>query len=369
MENVNMKTKILFLVSLIALAIIGVLTPSESIFADDKIEATFDYNVERIAKFLPIDVTKNITNQKVEVQGLYAEDPNTLSPSIFYYYDYEWSVNGQVVQLDNYLMLEDTTFEAVWTPKEYTIYYKYITNDELEEIDNLMLSETYSVEHPVVFYRPSRPHYAFLDWYSSPQFKSNEICIYTPDYAIGDKVIYARFQPIEYYITYHTDAKNTDNPKSYNVESPTYELEAPVKDGHIFKGWYLDENCTYEYTTIEKGSYGNLDLYPLWELEEFQVKYVMPDGKTQIVKTKYGQTADAPQNYNTMFQLVVYEGNRNNVTSDIEINVKYINIWYIYVIGLLIIIGIVVAIVLGVIRKRKQLHKLRYIYQSNFKRK
>lgn len=365
-----MNKRFWFFLSLIVLAILSVvIMPSKDTFADDGIQATFDYNTSRIEKYLPFEMIKNIENATVDVDGKYVEEPITVRESIGFYYDYEWTVNGEVVDLDTYEVLEDTIFQAVWTPKEYTIYYKYLTNEEKSQITNFKESETYNIEQSVVFYRPERPNYFFLDWYSSANFKSDEICLYTTAYSIGDKVLYAKFQPEEFMITYHTNAKNPDNPRSYNVESPDYVLEEPILEGHIFKGWYLDEDCTYQYITITQGSSGNLDLYPLWELNEYNVKYIMPDGKTQVVKTKYGETAQAPNNYNTMFQLVVYKGDRHNITSNIEITVEYVNIWYLYVIGLVIILAIIIAIIIGIVRKRKQLHKLRYIYQSNFKRK
>jgi uncharacterized repeat protein (TIGR02543 family) len=278
-------------------------------------------------------------------------------------------VDGVVVDLQDYLMTENTTFVARWTPKEYTIYYNYMTETEKGQIENLKLTDKYSVESPVVYYRPNRPHYAFIDWYLSPAFRESEIAIYTDAYAIGDKVLYAKFTPIEYYITYHTDASNKNNPFSYNFESPNYELEAPVKEGHIFRGWYLDENCTYEYDTIAQGSYGDLDLYPLWELEKYNVTYIMPNGETQVITTEYGKTATGPKNYNSIFELVLYDGDRVNITDDVEIPVRYVNIWYLYVIAMVIIISVILAIILGTIKKRKQLHKLRYIYHSNYKRK
>lgn len=362
-----MNKRFWFFLSLIVVAILSVvLMPSEDSFADDGIQATFDYNTSRIEQYLPYEMVRAFQTTTVDVDGLYVKDP--VKSNIELYYDYEWTVNGQVVDLNTYAVLEDTTFVAVWTPREYTIYYKYLTNEEKSQITNFKETDTYSIEQSVVYYRPERPNYFFLDWYSSAQL-IGDVCIFTAPYSVGDKVLYAKFQPEEFLITYHTDANNPDNPRSYNVESPDYVLEAPTLDGHIFKGWYLDKECTYQYITITQGSSGNLDLYPLWELNEYSVKYIMPDGKTQIVKTKYGETAQAPNNYNTMFQLVIYKGDRHNITSNVEIAVEYINIWYLYVIGLAIILAIIIVSICTFVRKRKQLHKLRYIYQSNFKRK
>jgi len=361
------KRKLLFLV--IALAIISLVTAYKSVVSADTIVVSFDYNLERIEKYLPSELTKNIINTSYTLEGMHAEEQISINQSILFYYDYVWTVDGVEVDLVDYIVTKDTTFVATWTPKEYKIYYSYMTEEEKTQITNLQLIDSYSIENHVVYYRPERPNYVFIDWYSSPKFNDNEICIYTDTYAIGDKVIYAKWQPIEYYINYHTDANNENNPYSYNVESVDHVLEEPVKEGHIFKGWYLDKYCTYKYDTIKHGSSGNLDLYPLWELEEYDVKYIMPDGKSQVVKVKYGSIAEPPKNINNIFELVIYDGNRNNVTSDMVINVKYVNIWYVYVIALILIISIILTIVLVTIRKRKQLHKLRYIYQSNFKRK
>lgn len=364
-----MAKRILLTLSLIILSFLACLNVEKQDVFADSVQAYFDYNLNRIERFLPTEMTKNIANQTVDVTGIYAEEPNIIGPSILYYYDYVWTVDGSVVDLQDYVMTEDTTFVALWTPREYTIYYNYMTENEKGQIKNLKLTDKYSVESPVVYYRPERPHYAFIDWYLSPSFRDSEIAIYTDTYAIGDKVLYAKFTPIEYYITYHTDASNRNNPYSYNFESPDYELEAPEKDGHIFRGWYLDENCTYLYDKITQGSYGDLDLYPLWELEKYQVTYKMPNGETQVISTEYGKNAESPKNYNSMFELVIYDGDRNNITSDIEISVRYVNIWYLYVVALIVIVGIIISIVMGTIHKRKQLHKLRYIYHSNYKGK
>jgi hypothetical protein len=241
----------------------------------------------------------------------------------------------------------------------------YPTELEKTEIINLQLTDKYSVENPVKFYKPSRDNYVFLDWYSSLAYNDDEICMFTSPLDFGDKVMYAKWQPIEYYINYHTDADNRNNPISYNIESPEYVLENPIKKGHIFKGWYLDENCTYEYGVIEEGSFGNLDLYPLWELEKFTINYTMPNGTKESVICEYGKTADAPKNYNSIFEIVVYEGSRTDITADANIDVRYVNIWYVYMIALFVVIGIILAIIFTTIHKRKQLHKLRYIYQSN----
>ena len=307
---------------LFVVAIFGFLSANSTTVFADSITATFDYNTARIAQFLPSNMVRDLDKKKVTVTTGFVTEPIQMNSSIANYYDYVWTVDGQEIDLNTYQVTKSTTFVAKWEPIKYSIYYMYPTEIEKAEIDNLQLIDEYSIEKPVKFYKPNRDNYVFIDWYSSLSYNEDEICMYTSSLDFGDKVIYAKWQPIEYSINYHTDAENRNNPISYNVESPDYYLEDPYKEGHIFKGWYLDENCNYPYTVIEQGSSGNLDLYPLWELEKFTIKYILPNGTKESVICEYGKTAKAPNNYNSIFEIVVYDGDRHNITEDAEIRVK-----------------------------------------------
>jgi hypothetical protein len=57
--------------------------------------------------------------------------------SIQNYYDYEWTVDGKAIDFETFAITKDTTFKVLWSPKEYTIYYNYLTESEKEEIENL----------------------------------------------------------------------------------------------------------------------------------------------------------------------------------------------------------------------------------------
>ena len=73
--------------------------------------------------------------------------------------------------------------------------------------------------------------------------------------------LYAQWQIEDYNITYNLDEGNvtTGNPVTYNIETTTFTLNNPTKDGYTFKGWSGtdltgDENTT---VTIALGSTGN----------------------------------------------------------------------------------------------------------------
>ena len=346
---------------------LGIFGAKEKVSATSDITISFDFNIERIEEYLPKNFFAGLNNfsenYSYDEQVSFPNIPQTICT----YYKYNWTCDGEKIDTESYTATENKTFKIQWQPIEYTIYYNYLTSEETQEIINFKATDTYSVEKQVQYYKPKRPHYYFIDWYSSSEFKDNEIEIYTDKFAQGDKCIYAKWTPIEYTINYHTDAKNLDNPASYNVESPTYMLQTPIKEGHIFKGWFYDQNYTNQALKITKGDFGNLDLYPLWELQTYNVTYILPDGEKEIVTVEYGKDAEKPSVKTGIFQILSYSASTSNITDDAEIIVSYVSIWYVYVIGLLVLTGIVFAIVFAVKNRNKKLHKLRMIYQSNVK--
>jgi hypothetical protein len=107
----------------------------------------------------------------------------------------------------------------------------------------------------------------------------------------------------------------------------------------------------------------------MWELEEYNVTFILPNGEKQTVKADYGTKATFPNARHNIFEIVVYDNDVSKISSDMVINVRYVNIWYVYLIALIILITIPLSIVLVKRHKQKQLHKLRYIYHSNYKGK
>ncbi len=72
-------------------------------------------------------------------------------------------------------------------------------------------------------------------------------------YSTSDKIkisnnitLYAQWEIITYTITYNLDGGRLEdgvtNPTSYTIESETFTLHNPIKDGHTFSGWRLDGN-------------------------------------------------------------------------------------------------------------------------------
>ena len=69
-------------------------------------------------------------------------------------------------------------------------------------------------------------------------------------------------------------------------------LEAPTKEGHLFKGWKDEKGNSYPAEadgkvkiTVNK----DMKLKAVWEVKSFTVTYVLPDGKTRTETAAYGQ--------------------------------------------------------------------------------
>ncbi|MBR4790225.1 MAG: InlB B-repeat-containing protein [Treponema sp.] len=113
--------------------------------------------------------------------------------------------------------------------------------------------------------RPSNPTktgYNFATWlYGGSEFDFDTIIA-------QDIILEAKWNPINYTINYvlGTGATNdTNNPSTYTIETETFNLLEPTKDGFNFMGWYNEAvDPDVRITRIEKGSYGNITLTAHW---------------------------------------------------------------------------------------------------------
>lgn len=333
---------------------------------------TFDFDKDRVLKYINstseiLESLQSYTlttphNQIIE-DSLIRVPHNTISR----YYTYYWTYNGTRVDLGNFVINRDVKFVAEWVPRDNTAYFIFENEEVSAEVTNRVDTLKFNIESGrIELYRPIRQHYIFAGWYK-PDSKIEET--YIPAGTEGDKVYYAKFRPINYYINYNT-AATISNPTSYTVEDEDIILYDPVAEGHIFHGWYSDSGCTKPIDKIDTSVGGNISIYPLWELEKYAVTYTLPNGTKAVVMTEYGKKAELPKlEGKSIFSIVSTDVSRDNITADTSITIKYVNIWYVYVLGILVIAGIVVGIILA-IRKRRDTHNaLRSYYQSSMTRR
>jgi uncharacterized repeat protein (TIGR02543 family) len=171
-----------------------------------------------------------------------------------------WYSNAELTNLHNFSeqVTGNFTIYAKWTPTNNTITYNLDggTNDGANP-------SSYTIESSTISLQPAtKDYYTFNGWYSNPGFTGSPVTQITSG-STTNVVLYAKFTPISYSITYNLDGgtNNESNPISYDVED-SLSFFAATKDGYTFNGWY--NNAEYNgsaITGITLGSTGNLVLY------------------------------------------------------------------------------------------------------------
>ena len=87
---------------------------------------------------------------------------------------------------------------------------------------------------------------------------------------MGNKSYTANWTPIKYSIKYELDGGvlSAANPTEYTVETETFTLNNPTKEGYTFKGWSTSLTSTSSYNatmTVEKGSTGDKEFRAVWQ--------------------------------------------------------------------------------------------------------
>ena len=173
---------------------------------------------------------------------------------------------------------------AKWDIITYDINYNMNegTNDQANP-------QTYDVEtDTITLAAPTRDYYTFAGWYKDARFNTRIEEI--PLGSFGEIDLYAKWTPIDYTITYNTDGgdNNSQNPRTYNVETPTFELKDATKDGYTFLGWFTSRSGDEKVERIDLGSHGSRSLYARWTPTVYEITYYLNEGQN---------SEKNPQNY------------------------------------------------------------------------
>ena len=160
----------------------------------------------------------------------------------------------------------DITLYARWTAVEYTITYKLNDGTLPDGVEN---PQTYTFESenfdlPI----PTKTGYKFEGWFD--QYKNPVGSI--SNHSSGDITLYAKWNAVEYTITYVTanGANSQPNVVSYTVEDvagdKVIDLKPATRCGFEFAGWFKDKDLLGDAVAqIKNGDAENITLYPKWE--------------------------------------------------------------------------------------------------------
>lgn len=190
-----------------------------------------------------------------------------------------WYINNELLSKNNPYTFNignsDLLIEGKFAGTLYTI--KFVTNGG-DPIDDLVAEKG----DPISI-NPTRNGYSFVGWYTDSS------CSLTTYFELGDTMpafngtLYAKWSSINYSITYHLDARTTNNPSNpstYNILSDTITLLNPTVSHGTFNGWYTDSEFKNSITKIIKGSTGNLDLYAKETATTYTINFVTNGGNS-----------------------------------------------------------------------------------------
>ena len=192
-------------------------------------------------------------------------------------------------------------------PKRSAITYmvEYELNGGINSEDNIT---NYNIESTnFVLKNPTRDHYIFKGWYTSPDFTSNSECDVINSNMCENLVLYAKWEPIIYYIEYVNGGNHT-NPTTFSIENMgVINLSDASKKGCIFDGWYSDEKCNNHITQIDTTGQTTVTVYAKWKLIDYSIKYELNGG--DIVGENLAS-------YNIETELVLNDPYKNNYIFD-----------------------------------------------------
>ena len=107
---------------------------------------------------------------------------------------------------------------------------------------------------------------------------------YTVSNLLADQTVVAGFTPITYTLTYDLAKGSvaTANPATYTIETATFTLNNPTREGYNFAGWTgtgLTEATTT--VTIAKGSIGERSYTATWTPVEYAITYNLDGGSAE----------------------------------------------------------------------------------------
>jgi uncharacterized repeat protein (TIGR02543 family) len=171
---------------------------------------------------------------------------------------------------------EFVTLAATFTPIVYTLSYE-LAGGTLETAN----PATYTVESATfTLVNPTRRGYNFEGWTGTDltgPTKTVTIELGT----IDNREYTAVWTPIIYDIDYTLagGTVNPVNPATYTIESETFTLNAPAKNGYTFLGWKENgEGDALMTVTITKGSTGSLAYTATWTPTEYTIDYFLDGG-------------------------------------------------------------------------------------------
>jgi len=173
---------------------------------------------------------------------------------------------------------DKVTHISTGTSKNIVLYAKWIAEDYTIVYDSnggsKCPNDSYTIEEAITLPTPTRTHYTFEGWYQNSTFTGTALKKIVAG-SNGDLILYAKWTPKKYSVTYYTNGGNALDPLYYSVENNgLISLTDSTMNGATFDGWYESADFTTErVTTIDPQRGENISLYAKWNPIQYKIAY------------------------------------------------------------------------------------------------
>ena len=186
---------------------------------------------------------------------------------------------------------------ANYIPNSYQLIFN--TNGANEEVNPKIVNyDSKYGELPLV----TKDGYEFVGWTDNSNKDVSENTVFNES---NDVTINANWNTIKYDITYNLVGGTIEDVKeSFDVETETFKIPNPNKEGYIFLGWTINEDDTFKKDfEIPKGTIDNIELTANYKPISYSIVYHSNGGNGMMDNTKV--------KYNNRFNL-----NKNSFTRE-----------------------------------------------------
>ena len=170
----------------------------------------------------------------------------------------------------------DVTATAVFAPIAYNITYDLADGSLPSGQSN---PDTYNIETATfTLVNPVRLGYVFAGW-TGTNLTEATTTVTIAQGSTGDRSYTATWTPIVYNITYDLAGGSASNPATYTIETPTFTLTNPTREGYTFVGWTgtgLDAATTS--VSVAQGSTGDRSYIATWTPTVYNITYNLGGG-------------------------------------------------------------------------------------------
>ena len=155
----------------------------------------------------------------------------------------------------------NVSLSASWSIVEYTVTFDSKGDNKINPYIYTVESEDYTLPST------NRNYYDFVGWFDE---KGNKV-VKIESAMLKSFTLTAKWNAHTYTITYdYNGGVEVKNPTSYTVETETFVLAEPTKEGYTFDGWF---NGELKVTQIEKGCHADIKLTAKWSATEYIVTF------------------------------------------------------------------------------------------------